>query len=52
MYYEGKTSNANFMNKDIIIDSGTSYNLIPRRDLYKFLTSLNKITGMSCYING
>jgi len=51
MYYTGKDNNY-FKEKDIIIDSGTSYNLIPRNDLTLFINSLQELTGMTCTTTG
>lgn len=55
MKFEGKDKypelQNQFTNKSLIIDSGTSFILIPKRDLEVFIDFINKHTGMYCEIN-
>ena len=55
MKYIGKdidpTTRMEFINKDIIVDSGTSFNMIPQTDLDIFLASLKKLTDLDFEID-
>ena len=45
--YKGIGDDTQFVNKRIIVDSGTSFILIPFWDMQRFLSSINAITGIN-----